>query len=87
MSVIPLRAGRAVNSLYKSCQRRSQHGTSAPNDSGIESGGGGTGNEAKGMCKEAQIKGGKGKRSTEKQRPTGKEGVDKSCQTKLTSES
>lgn len=37
MSVIPLRAVRAINSLlYKSCQRRSQHGTSAPNDSGIE---------------------------------------------------
>lgn len=36
MPVIPLRAVRAVNPLYKSCQMQSLHGTSAPNDSGIE---------------------------------------------------
>ena len=37
MPVIPLRAARTVlNTLYKSCQRQSLHGTSAPNDSGTE---------------------------------------------------
>lgn len=52
---IPLGAERAGNPLYKSCHMQSLHETSAPNDSG-DNRGDTTENEAKGKCREAQIK-------------------------------
>lgn len=52
MPEIPLRAERAGNPLYKSCQMQSLHETSAPNDSGDKRGDT-TENEAKGKCREA----------------------------------
>lgn len=69
----------AVNLLYKSCQMQSLHGTIGPNDSG-DIRRNATENEAKGKCREAQIKGKREEKDT-KNKTKGSRPVvsDKTC--------